>query len=471
MSFIFNECLAQGVYPDSFKIAHVTPIFKSGNKSDPGNYRPISVLSDVNKAFEKLILHRLNSYLEDKQIISKHQYGFRQGVSTQEACIDLVSVLLGAFTNKSFAICLFIDFSKAFDTIDHNILIDKLERYGIRGNVLDLFRSYLSNRKQCVIVNNVISDILPVTSGIPQGSTIGPVLFNLFVNDMAHLPLGTISPFQWADDTTFASTGNNIQNLLASFNTHMETFLSWCIENKMHINLTKTKAMIISSKKIDENIPNILINNVAIEYVKEYKYLGLVIDRNLKFSKHMFSLNKRLASVIGAAYSLRDTLSLQAAQTFYYSMFHSLISYIIVVWGGSSKSALNDLQISQNKIVRNLFANKINHSHTSDIYRELKLLNINEIYKLELGKLIFNVLYCNKYKELKAVLDDLSWNHNFNTRKINVYRLPYARTCVDHGAALFASVSNWNHLPLTIRNSESISTFKSKLKKFLVQPN
>ena len=187
LSKLYNICLDSGFYPDALKIARVTPIFKSGDRADPGNYRPISILSDINKIFENLTLIRVNSYLKKYNIISQRQYGFRRGVSTQEACVDVVSMFLKAFTFKQFALGIFIDFKKAFDSVDHGILLAKLENYGFRGNILNFLKSYLTNRQQYVVVNGTESHLINLTAGIPQGSTLGPTLFNLFVNDISNL--------------------------------------------------------------------------------------------------------------------------------------------------------------------------------------------------------------------------------------------------------------------------------------------
>ena len=468
LSKLFNECLDQGIYPDNLKIARVTPIYKSGDRSNPGNYRPISILNDINKIFENLISQRVNSYLEKYNVPSNRQYDFRRHISTQEACIDLVSLLLESFTFKKFALCIFIDFSKAFDSVDHKILLMKMEKYGFRGNILNLFRSCLTGRKQYVVIDGVKSNIITLTAGIPQGSTLGPTLFNLFVNDIAYLQMGNISLFQWADDTSFVSNNENIFNLVHSFNTFMKTFYTWCTNNKLYINLTKTKAMIVTPKRLPQNIPNISINDVPIEYVNQFKYLGLVIDKNLRFNPHVTTLNGRLSRIVGAAYSLQDTLSLQAAKTFYYSMFYSHISYIIAIWGASSKSLLDDLQITQNKVIRALFANKITYNHTNDLYNYLNILKVKQVYKLQLSRLMFDTLNSNKYNTLKNALSELNWSHNINTRKINIYSLPRARTCIDHGAALFSAVSNWNSLPLNVRSCTTIASFKSAITHFIL---
>ena len=338
-----------------------------------------------------------------------------------------------------YAVCLFVDFRKAFDTLNHQRLLNKLDLYGIRGIPLELLKSYLTNRRQRVCIDGVSSDFVPTTMGVPQGSKLGPLLFNLYVNDLS-TSLNNNSTFQYADDAGLASVGTNLNQLIESFNINLRTFFDWCQANKLVLNFEKTKAMIFTPKKLQNFLPNISINNINIEYVNEYKYLGLILDNKLSFKKHVNNLKARLNSLVGASYSLKNILSLNAARSFYHGMAASLINYLIVIWGGIGKSSINSLQVAQNRIIRNLFGNKIEHNHTSDIYAYLKLLNIENSYKLELGKFMFNILYLNKYPIMKRVLDGLSWSHNYNTRKINTYMLPKCRVNVNKLSALNASV-------------------------------
>ena len=468
LSDLFNQCLNRGVYPDVLKEASVTPVFKSGDRGDPGNYRPISVLSDVNKLYEEMMLSRLNSFIEHNNIMSKTQYGFRAKTSTQEACIDLLSILLSAYTKKNYAIVLFIDFKKAFDTVNHERLLQKLSYYGIRGVVLDLFSSYLTNRKQKVAFQGASSDYLPIVSGVPQGSKLGPVLFNLYVNDIACLSFDNNNTFQFADDTAFVSTDNDLQTLVERFNANMNLFFSWCQANKLFLNLNKTKAMIITPKHYELPAPPIMINNSVIEYVKEYKYLGIVIDSQLTFKAHVNALNSRLNRLVGAAYSIKYILSIEAALTFYYTIVRSLLSYAITVWGRAPITYLNKLQVTQNKIVRHLFSASVPHTHTSDIYSKLKILKVCDIYKLELGKLMYMVRNTQRYPKMRGELDRLAWTHCFATRSTNTFRLPYARVNTDHNSTLFAAVSLWNDLPNYIKQCSTAYSSSRSFKDYIL---
>ena len=465
---LFNECLQSGIFPNPLKKASITPIFKAGKRSDPNNYRPISVLSDLSKIYETLILTRLDSFLSAKSILSFNQYGFRNNRSTQEACIDLLNVLYNAFTDKTFAISLFIDFSKAFDCVDHKRLLDKLHRYGIRGNAHALIKSYLSDRTQSVKMLERSSANLSVHCGIPQGSKLGPILFNIFVNDISNIPMSCANPFQFADDTAFAAHGHDLHLLLNNFNVDMALFYRWCIKNKLSLNYNKTKAIIFTTKHLNDSIPNIVINENIIEYVSDYNYLGLTIDSGLTFKNHAALLNSRLHRLVGVTYTLKYVLSLHAAKIFYSSMVLSVLSYTIVIWGGTSQEYISNLQISQNKIIRNLFSNKMPDANTNEIYQRLEILKVSNIYKLELGKLMFNALYRERYSKLKTEIAALGWTHNFNTRKINILRLPRARINVDKGRALFAATSFWNTLPLYIRSKRSVPSFGRALKSYLL---
>jgi hypothetical protein len=287
ISHLFNMCIGQGVYPTRLKSALVTPIFKKGDHSDMNNFRPISVLPVLNKIFEKMLHHRLNKFLRSSNILSDNQFGFTKGKDTQKAALKLIHEIMPSLGSKKISACLFLDFSKAFDSVPHDLLLRKLERYGIRGNALQLFTSYLENRSQCVTIDGVISEVLPVTAGVPQGSVLGPLLFITFANDINNL-FEDIKKIIFADDTSLICSDENPQILIDKLHNSMSNVYDWCNYNKLALNCEKTKLMIFTNRKID--IPPLIVNGAEIELVTSFKYLGFWIDNKLKHNVHLKKL-------------------------------------------------------------------------------------------------------------------------------------------------------------------------------------
>ena len=186
LTLIFNKSLSLGAFPDQLKIAKVIPVYKADSKQEHGNYRPISLLPIIGKIFEKIVYNRVYSFIVSQKILVPNQYGFQCGKATEHAFLDLQSRIINAYENKLNSCSIFLDFAKAFDTVNHEILLHKLYHYGIRGSLHNWFKSYLSNRQQCVQVNGHISEFSTVRHGVPQGSILGPLLFLLYINDITH---------------------------------------------------------------------------------------------------------------------------------------------------------------------------------------------------------------------------------------------------------------------------------------------
>ena len=463
---IFNHSFHSGQYPDCLKIARVVPIYKGGAKDDPKNYRPVSILTNINKVFEKLIHKRINSFLEQNNIISYAQYGFCRGKSTSHATYEVLSKIQPAFTEKMFSICIFADFSKAFDTVDHATLLQKLEDYGIRGPVLAYLKSYLTNRKQYINANNSSSEHMNISYGVPQGSVLGPLFFNIYANEISYLQLN-MDVVQYADDTVLMCSGSDLTELVDKANNALQVFYDWCCFNKLALNINKTQYIIFSPAPCPFD-PVLTINGTPLEKVKEYKYLGVIIDENLKFDKHITKIKSKLSQLCGVSFKLGRFLSLDAARTFYFSMVQSVISYNIVFWGASSKTLLDALQRKQNIIVRNLFKHHFMESLcTSEVFKAVNVLKISDFHQYSVGLTLFKAMHLNKFPLINDAIISHQWNHSYNTRRVNPFRLPKTRVDPDRNCFLFQALSLYNKLPKELREIVILNSFKRKLSSHL----
>ena len=279
ISAIFNNIITSGLYPDKLKIACVTALFKSGDKCDVNNYRPISSLPLLNMIFEKLLHARLNSFFESSKVYSACQYGFRRGVCTSDAVNKLLKNIYNSINQNMYLGAVFLDLSKAFDTVSHDILIKKLEHYGVRGTTLLLLKSYLSNRKQFVTINGTKSDIHDITIGVPQGSVLGPLLFLIFINDLP-LSVKNLKSILFADDTTMHFSHKNIHTLVSTITSDLVHVNNWLLSNQLTLNVRKTYYIIFSLKKVPPNL-RLTIGDNEIERHQFGKFLGVILDEKL----------------------------------------------------------------------------------------------------------------------------------------------------------------------------------------------
>ena len=287
LTHVFNLSIDSGVFPQPLKIAKVTPIHKTGPTDLCPNFRPVSVLVSISKLLERVVYNQLITFINDQNLLTNSQYGFRPGRSTEAALVSFTDHVLRAFDRDEYTISVFLDLSKAFDTVDHSIMLHKLHHYGVRGTAHTWFHSYLSNRLQHVHLNNHSSTNLPITCGVPQGSILGPLLFLLYVNDLCQVS-HILKCILFADDTALFHNDTNACRLINKMNTELQTIANWLSANKLTLNVKKTNYIIFHRyKKFTYPLPPILLKENILAEVKSAKFLGVTVENHLLWQPHI----------------------------------------------------------------------------------------------------------------------------------------------------------------------------------------
>ncbi|KAJ8720281.1 hypothetical protein PYW07_012324 [Mythimna separata] len=394
LTHIFQLCLSKGIFPKLLKKAVVTPVFKSGDKTSVNNYRPISVLTGLSKILEKMINSRLIKYLEDNRLLSDNQFGFRAKRSTSQAVHHLTNYITTNLDNGMHTIGIFLDLAKAFDTISCSLLLHKLETLGIRGEQLLLFSDYISDRHQCLKIGQYTSSDLKNSSfGIPQGSILGPTLFLIYINELCSLSLQNGVIMSYADDTALLFSGRSRVEVYEYAQNGFNIVSNWLQKNLLSLNADKTNYLLFTMRNANISLTNLNIHAHNCTYADtactcptlvkadHVKYLGVTIDTNLNFRKHIELLCTRVRKLIYVFKNLRNVADYKLIKQVYLALCQSILTYCITSWGGAAKTILLPLERAQRAILKVATFRPFRFP-THELYAACNVLTVRQLFIL-----------------------------------------------------------------------------------------
>lgn len=465
IQILFNSMIDKSTFPKPLKRTIIIPIHKSGVEYESANYRPVSIPISLNKILEREMYDQIEEYLKSSELLDVYQYGFTKG----KGCSDIIGKVI-AETSKAvekgkIVILISLDLSKAFDKLDHDLLINKLRDIGFDKRSLDLMKDYLSDRSQQVKIGDKLSFIGIILSGVPQGTNLGPLLFSIFINDMKYLPTHS-RIFKFADDNLLLfeidPSNNGAVNYEELLKADLQMINDYFERNKLVLNLQKSQALIIG-KKDPKGIKEVL-SEYQIEIKEEMKYLGVVLDAELKFNTHSHAIKKKINQAIGAVSVMRNKLMLRPLLNFYFANFQSHLMYSTFLLIRLPSYELKKLQISQNRILKLIYKLPTLTS-TSDLYTNIAPT------VLPIMGIIFYAICMMVHKSLQTSDASLIKVEMLRSIRVNMLKIERSSLTIRSNDTEIIGPSIYNSLPQELRSINSIPLFKRRLKQFLLSKN
>ena len=465
LTHLFNKLLKSGTYPDIWKRAHVLPLFKKDNPSHCNNYRPISLLPNISKVFEKIVFNHIYNFLSTYNLLSSKQSGFRPGDSTINQLLKICHNIYSTLDTGEEILAIFIDFTKAFDRVWTEGLLHKIKRIGITGKLYLWLESYLSNRMQCVVLNGKQSTWRILQAGVPQGSVLGPLLFLLYINDITHRINSDI--FLYADDTCLFKTikQNSFLTDKDIFMNDLITILNWCEKWNIKVNLSKTKTIVFSRKPTPSEIP-VVINNNLLQNTTTHKHLGLIFCNNMTWKQHIESITIKASKTINMFKTIKHNVSIQTLLSLYVTFVRPILEYGDVIFDNCDLNDCNKIESIQNEAVRIVTGAK----KGSSITYLLNELNLDPLHKRRTNhKLIkiHQIIHTDCKLYLKEMLPR-ALQSNTRGSASKQFAIPKCRSELYRKSFIPSSISLWNNLSSETRLILPKLQFKNKL--FYRQP-
>ena len=465
-----NQSLETGVFPDQMKLAEVIPLYKSKALDHLVNHWPISLLITILKILKKLMYICIVKFIDKNDILYKSKYGFRSKHSCEQAVQEILAKILHSQEDGHKTTSIFMDLSKAFDTLNHDLLLKKMERYGIRGISLKWFQIYLSGHSLITKVSisenkSTYSNTFNVSCSTAQGSCLGPLLFILFCNNI-YLQEIYGSLILFADNTTLYNSHPSINYLNFIMRHDLSVLGDWFNANQLLLNPSKSVVMYFNSKKTS---PDVMLDGIIIPTVHTHKFLGTWIDDNLAWNTQVQSLVGKLRSNCHLLSLSKNMLPTEVIRTVYFSHIHSHLSYNLSIWGSMlSKSQVSDISQLQHKCIRHML--KGNSIPLDAIFRKLKLVKFSDMIKIELCK--FGARVSNNLLP-KPILDLMKKRggmktHGYETRNKNILNTQRHTSAHFNTSFMCRGITEYSSLTLDLKSIMNISTFNSRLKNIVI---